>query len=138
MKVTVNDKEINVQEDLLYSDKHQYAKKDGDLVIVGVSDYAQAQLGEIITCDLADAVGITIGAGDLIEDISVEAQKAVADIFSPVGGEIVAVNEALEDEPETINADPYGAGWLLKIKPSNFDGDKANLMDAAAYAASLK
>jgi len=138
MKVTVNDKEVNIPEDYLYSDKHQYAKKDGDLVIVGVSDFAQAQLGEIITCDLADAVGVTVSAGDLIEDLSVEAQKAVADIFAPVGGEIVEVNEALEDEPETINADPYGEGWLLKIKPSNFDGDKAKLMDAAKYAASLK
>jgi len=138
MKVTVNDKEINVPEDLLYSDKHQYAKLEGDLVIVGVTDFAQAQLGEIITCDLADAVGAKLGAGDLVEDLSVEAQKAVADIFAPIAGEIVEVNEALEDEPETINADPYGAGWLLKMKPSNFDGDKAKLMDAAAYAASLK
>jgi glycine cleavage system H protein len=138
MKVTVNDKEINIPEGLLYSDKHQYAKKEGDLVIVGVTDFAQAQLGEIITCDLADAVGVSLGAGDLIEDLSVEAQKAVADIFAPVAGEIVEVNEALEDEPEKINEDPYGEGWLLKIKPSNFNGDKAKLMDAAAYAASLK
>ncbi len=138
MKVTVNDKEINIIEGLFYSDKHQYAKIEGDLVIVGVTDYAQSQLGEIITCDLADAIGVTVEAGDLLEDISVEAQKAVADIFAPIGGEVVAVNEALEDEPETINADPYGEGWLLKIKPSNLDGDKANLMDAAAYAASLK
>jgi len=138
MKVTVNDKEINILEGLFYSDKHQYAKLEGDLVIVGVSDFAQAQLGEIITCDLADAKGATVGAGDLIEDLSVEAQKAVADIFSPVAGEIVEVNEALEDEPEKVNEDPYGAGWLIKIKPSNFEGDKANLMDAAAYAASLK
>ncbi|TFG19792.1 MAG: glycine cleavage system protein GcvH [Promethearchaeota archaeon] len=129
---------MNIEEGLFYSDKHQYAKIEGDLVIVGVTDFAQAQLGEIITCDLADAVGATVGAGDLIEDLSVEAQKAVADIFAPVGGEIVAVNEALEDEPETVNADPYGDGWLVKIKPSNLSGDKANLMDAAAYAASLK
>jgi glycine cleavage system H protein len=138
MKVTVEDKEVNIIEGLLYSDKHQYAKVEGDLVIVGVTDFAQAQLGEIITCDLVDAKGITVEAGDLLDDLSVEAQKAVADIYAPIGGEIVEVNEALEDEPETINADPYGAGWLLKIKPSNLDGDKAKLMDAAAYAASLK
>ena len=137
MKVTVNDREIDIPEGVFYSDKHQYAKQDGDLVIVGVSDFAQAQLGEIITCGLADAEGVTVAAGELI-DVSVEAQKAVADIFSPISGEVVEVNEALEDEPETINSDPYGAGWLFKIKPSNFDGDKANLMDAAAYAASLK
>lgn len=138
MKVTVNEKEINVPENLLYSDKHQYAKKDGDLVIVGLTDFAQAQLGEIITCDLADALGANVGAGDLLEDLSVEAQKAVADIFAPVGGEVVEVNEALEDEPEKINEDPYGEGWLVKIKPSNFNGDKVNLMNAATYAASLK
>ena len=137
MKVTVNDKEINIPEDFFYSDKHQYAKLEGDLAIVGISDYAQSQLGEIITCDLADAAGVTVAAGDLI-DVSVEAQKAVADIFAPVSGEVVEVNEALEDEPEKINEDPYGEGWLFKIKASNFDGDKANLMDAAAYAASLK
>jgi len=140
MKIKIDDKEINVPEGYLYTNKHQYVKKEGNIVIVGITDFAQNQLGEIITCDLnaGDMVGASFKTGDLLEDISIEAQKAIADIFAPVGGEIVEVNESLEDAPEKINEDPYGKGWLLKIKPSNFDKDKAQLMDAAKYAASLK
>ncbi|MBN2157313.1 MAG: glycine cleavage system protein GcvH [Candidatus Lokiarchaeota archaeon] len=131
---------MNIPEGLFYTDKHQYVKKEGDITIVGITDFAQNQLGDIITCDLnaGDMVGASFSAGDLFEDISIEAQKAVADIFAPISGQITEVNEALEDEPEKINEDPYGVGWIVKIKPSNFDKDKTNLMDAAAYAASLK
>lgn len=127
MKATIGDKEINFPDDLQYSDKHQWVDGEGK---IGITDYAQAQLGEIIMVDLdADGmVGQEVGAGDLFEDIAVEAQKAVADVYCPVAGKIVEANEDLEDEPEMINEDPYGA-WLFKLEVSSKDG----LMDAAAY-----
>lgn len=128
MKATIGDKEIDFPDNLQYSEKHQWVDEDGK---IGITDFAQAQLGEIIMVDLdADGmVGEEFSAGDLFEDIAVEAQKAVADVYCPVSGKIVEANEDLEDEPEMINEDPYGA-WLFKLEVSSKDG----LMDAAAYA----
>ncbi|MCP4763531.1 MAG: glycine cleavage system protein H [archaeon] len=125
--VTIGDKDVKIPDNLLYSDKHQWVNDAGE---IGLSDFAQASLGEIITCDLAedDYKGKEIKAGDLFEDISVEAQKAVADVYCPVSGKIVAVNIDLEDEPEKINEDAYSA-WLFKLEVS----DKSGLMDATAY-----
>ncbi len=121
-----------------------WAKVEGDTVTMGISDYAQEQLGDISMVDLnySGIVGTSIEqakyngndpASDPIPDISVESSKAVGDIFSPVTGKVVDVNKKLEDSPELINTDCYGAGWLLKIKASGLADDKKNLMDAAAY-----
>ncbi len=121
-----------------------WAKVEGDTVTMGISDYAQEQLGDISMVDLnySGIVGTSVEqakyngndpASDPIPDISVESSKAVGDIFSPVSGKIVDVNKKLEDSPELINTDCYGAGWLVKIKAASLADDKKNLMDAAAY-----
>ncbi|MHA1729448.1 MAG: glycine cleavage system protein H, partial [Promethearchaeota archaeon] len=128
VKATIGDKELNFPDDLLYSDKHQWVNPEGK---IGIDDFAQSQLGEIITVDLyADEyVGKDVKAGDLFEDIAVESQKAVGDVYSPVTGKIIEANIDLEDEPEKINEDPYGDGWLFKLEVS----DKAGLMSVADY-----
>ncbi len=136
---------VNIKDGLLYTKTHQWIKLDGDVATVGISDFAQEQLGEIVYVELKWDDGLTgtivkavkysgdEPASDPIEDISVESQKAVGDIYAPLSGEVVAVNEKLQDEPEKINSDPYGDGWLFKIKASNLGAEKANLLDAAAY-----
>ncbi|MBD3352265.1 MAG: glycine cleavage system protein GcvH [Candidatus Lokiarchaeota archaeon] len=133
MKATIGDKELNFPDNLKYSKQHQWW--DADKKAVGITDYAQSQLGDIVMCDLVDAEGLELSAGDLIEDIAVEAQKAVADIYSPVNGSVASINQDLEDEPEKINEDPYGEGWLFK-----FDGATPadDLLDAAAYVEYIK
>ncbi len=133
-----------VRDGLVYNKSHMWAKIEGGTVTMGISDYAQEQLGDISMVDLnySGIVGTSVEqakyngndpASDPIPDISVESSKAVGDIFSPVSGKVVDVNKKLEDSPELINTDCYGAGWLLKIKASSLDADKKNLMDAAAY-----
>lgn len=140
----------DVPDNLLYSKAHQWVKLDGDVAIVGITDFAQEQLGEIVYVELKwdDGLGGTSvsqvefdgddPASDPIEDVSVESQKAVGDVYAPLSGEITEANELLEDEPEKINEDPYGDGWLFKMKPSNLDGEKGKLMDAAAYKAFIE
>jgi glycine cleavage system H protein len=134
----------NVKDGLLYNKSHIWAKVEGDKVTIGLSDYAQEQLGDISMVDLnySGIVGTSVEqakysgndpSSDPVPDISVESSKAVGDIFSPVSGEVVEVNKKLEDSPELINSDCYGAGWLLKIKAAKLADDKKNLMDAAAY-----
>jgi glycine cleavage system H protein len=122
--------EIKVENGLFYTNEHEWAKPEGDIVIIGISDYAQAQLHEIVYVELpkkdaAIAQGAAIGA--------VESVKAVSDFFSPVTGTVVEVNEALLDSPEKINSDPYGAGWMAKVKASNWAANAAKLMDAEKY-----
>lgn len=134
VKDTIGDKELNFPDNLLYSEQHQWVSNDGK---IGITDFAQSQLGEIITVDLdADSmIGTEFNAGDLFEDIAVEAQKAVADIYCPVSGKIIDANTVLEDECEKINEDPYGEGWIFKLEVSS----KPNtLMSAAKYVAYLK
>ncbi len=118
VKATVGDKELDFPDDLLYSEQHQWISNEG---VMGITDFAQSQLGEIITVDLdADSmVGTEFKAGDLFEDIAVEAQKAVADIYCPVSGKILEANEVLEDECEKINESPYGDGWIFKLEVSS-------------------
>ena len=128
--------EYKVEEGIYYTKEHEWAKKlDDGMVAVGIDDFAQAALHEIVYVELPEmesevSQGQAIGA--------VESVKAVSDMYSPVSGKIVKVNEALLDAPEQINNDPYGEGWIAKIEPSNLDGDLGNLMDAAAYAEYLK
>lgn len=104
--------ELNLPEDVFYTKDHEWAKRDGEVVVVGISDYAQDQLGDIVFVELPE-VGDSFAAGD--EFGTLESVKAVSELYLPIGGEIFAVNEDLEDSPELINQDPYG-GWIVKIK----------------------
>ena len=118
---------MNVPKDLQYTEHAEWIRAEGDLLVVGISDFAQDQLGEIVHVELPD-VGKVLAAGDAV--CEVESVKAVAEVFTPVGGTIVAINDALGDSPEQLNSDPYGA-WLFKVRAS---GAPAGVMDAAAYA----
>ncbi len=120
---------MNVPEGLKYTSDHEWAKVDGDVVVVGITDYAQGELGDVVFVEMPE-VGSEVDKGETFGTI--EAVKAVADLFSPVGGEVVEINEILEDTPETVNKDPYGEGWMVKIKMNN-PAELDELMDAAAY-----
>ena len=125
--------EESYPDDLLYHPEHDWARIDGDEATFGVTWYAQDQLGEVVFCDPPE-VGTTVSANEAYTEV--ESVKAVSDVFAPMSGEIVAVNAALQDEAEKVNDDPYGEGWLVRVKlsdPSEADG----LMDAEAYRASL-
>jgi glycine cleavage system H protein len=126
--------ELNLLEDLKYSEDHEWVKSQGDVARVGISDYAQDQLGDVIFVDLPK-VGDSYQKGD--EFGTIESVKAVSDLFIPIGGEIVSVNAALEDTPELVNTNPYDDGWMIDIKPddpSEMDG----LLTRAAYLEVLK
>jgi glycine cleavage system H protein len=120
---------MNIPEDLKYTEEHEWVKKDGDAVIVGITDYAQGELGDVVYLDLP-AVGDHFSKNDAFG--SIEAVKAAADLYMPISGEVVEINEALPDTPETINSDPYGEGWMIKIKIES-EEEFNNLLDASAY-----
>jgi glycine cleavage system H protein len=114
---------VKIPPDLLYTDQHEYVKKTDveDEVIVGITDYAQGELGDIVYVELPE-VGARFGRMDVFGTI--EAVKAVSELYCPVAGEVVAVNEALEDDPGLVNQDPYGEGWMIRLRiedPSQFD-----------------
>lgn len=117
--------------DLRYAASHEWARLEADgSVTVGISDHAQEALGDVVFIELPE-VGKSLTAGQ--EAGVVESVKAASDIYSPIGGEVIAINEALGDSPESVNADPYGS-WLFKLKPSDL-GELDQLLDAAAYKA---
>jgi glycine cleavage system H protein len=120
-------------EDLKYDREHEWVRVSGDTATIGISDFAQDQLGEVVYVDLP-SVGDTVSAGDSFGEI--ESVKSVSELFSPVSGEIVEVNGALDGAPETVNEDAYGAGWIIKVKLSDVAQVDA-LMDAGAYEAYL-
>ncbi|MFU8770193.1 MAG: glycine cleavage system protein GcvH [Desulfotignum sp.] len=128
----IND--LNLPEDVKYSKDHEWAKTEGDTVTIGINDYAQDQLGEIVFVELP-AVGDSFSVEE--EFGSVESVKAVSEMYMPISGEVVAVNEALEDAPELVNQDCYQDGWIIKVKPSDMSEMDA-LMDKAAYLEMLK
>jgi glycine cleavage system H protein len=99
--------------DRKYSKEHEWVLVEGDVATIGISDFAQDQLGEVVYVDLPDA-GDDLAAGDTFGEI--ESVKSVSELFAPISGEIVEVNSALDDTPETVNADPHGAGWMIKVK----------------------
>lgn len=117
-------------EGLKYTDSDEWFKADGDVVTIGVSDYAQDQLSDIVYVELPE-VGDQITAGDTFG--VVESVKAASDLYTVISGEVVEVNSVLEDEPEQINEDPFGKGWLVKVKASDLS-PLNDLMDAKAYA----
>jgi len=108
--------ELNLPEDLRYTDDHEWCKKNGDVVRMGISDYAQDQLGDIVFVELPD-VGSTFDKGE--EFGTVESVKAVSELYMPIGGEVTAINEALADAPDTVNSEPYDGGWMIEIKASD-------------------
>ncbi len=112
-----------------YQDSHEWARKEGDLVVVGISDYAQDSLGDVVYVELPE-VGATKKKGDPFG--VVESVKAASDIYMPIGGEIAEVNGELEDNPSNVNDSPFDAGWLIKIKP-NDEGELDALMSAEKY-----
>lgn len=124
----------NIPADLKYASTHEWVRDEGDgTFTVGISEHAQDLLGDMVFVELPD-VGDKVETGD---DIAVaESVKAASDIYAPISGEIVAVNEDLEDSPETVNNDPYGDGWLFKIKADD-SSELKNLLDADAYEASI-
>ena len=123
--------EWKVPAELKYSESDEWFSVDDDLVTVGITDYAQDQLNDIVYVEFRDP-GDTVGAGESFGEV--ESVKAAAELYSVVPGEIAEVNTALEDEPETVNADPFGAGWMVRIRASDLAG-LDGLMDASAYDA---
>ena len=130
-------KEINeliLPDDMRYAEDHEWVKTEGDGVRVGISDYAQDQLGDIVFVELPE-VGASLAKGE--EFGTVESVKAVSELFMPIGGEVLAVNTALEDAPENVNNSPYDQGWMIEIKPSD-PGEMDTLMTKDAYLEMLK
>ena len=115
---------------LLYTSSHEWVTTDGDEVRVGITDYAQQALGDVVFVELPD-VGRTLEQGETFG--AVESVKAASDLYAPVSGEILEVNEVLLDVPETVNNDPYGAGWMIKLRTRDSENERGSLMDAAAY-----
>ena len=120
---------MNFPENIKYTSEHEWIRLEGDVAYVGITDYAQDQLGDIVFVDI-QTVGETLNAGDVFGTI--EVVKTISDIFLPVGGEVLEQNEALADQPELVNQYPYGEGWLVKIKPAA-DADFDSLLSAEDY-----
>jgi glycine cleavage system H protein len=120
-------------EELLYHPEHDWARIDGDLATFGITWFAQDALGEVVFFD-PPKVGATVTAGESYAEV--ESVKAVSDVVAPLSGEVVEVNTALGDAPEAINSDPYGEGWLVKVRLSD-PAERESLLDAAAYTAQL-
>lgn len=125
---------MNVPTNLKYTSEHEWIRVEGDIAYVGITDYAQEQLGDIVFVDI-QTEGETLNAGDVFGTI--EVVKTVSDLFLPVAGEVLEQNEALADQPELVNTDPYGEGWLIKIKPAA-DADYDALLDAEGYKAVIE
>ncbi len=122
---------MNVPADLKYGRTHEWARVEGDVVVVGITHYAQDQLGEVVYVELPDVGGDATAAEELG---TLESVKAVSEFNSPVTGEVVEINERLEDEPNLVNEDPFGEGWLAKVKGPVAD----NMLDAEAYTAMIE
>ena len=119
----------NVPEDLHYSKDHEWVRVDGDQAIIGITDYAQNSLGDVVYVELPKAED-EFAASESFG--SVESVKAVSEVFTPVAGVVVKINESLADEPETVNSDPYGSGWMVRLKMAN-PGEVDSLLTAAEY-----
>ena len=126
--------ELNFPDEVRYAKSHEWARSEGDKVKVGISDYAQDQLGDIVFVELPE-VGDTIDKGE--EFGTVESVKAVSELCMPVAGEVVAINSSLEESPEKVNNTPYGDGWMIEIKAEN-PSELDDLMDNNAYLVTLK
>lgn len=125
---------MNTPTNLLYSKDHEWISTQGDIATIGITDFAQSQLGDIVFVDVTSE-GETLAKDEVFGTI--EAVKTVSDAFIPISGEVIEFNEALNDAPETVNKDPYGEGWMIKVKISN-PAELKELLDAAAYEALTK
>ena len=125
---------MNLPENLLYTKEHEWIRVDGNVATIGITDFAQGELGDIVFIEI-ETVGETLDAGEVFG--SVEAVKTVSDLFMPVCGEILEMNDKLEAQPELINSDPYGEGWMIRTKVTNV-GELEGLMDATAYKTMLE
>ena len=121
---------MNIPNDLRYTKEHEWVRMDGDGATIGITDYAQGELGDIVFIEV-DTVDETVAADEVFGTI--EAVKTVSDMFAPVAGEVIEFNEALEDAPESVNSDPYGEGWIIKIRVENPD-NVAALLSYEGYA----
>jgi glycine cleavage system H protein len=120
---------MNVPADLKYTKDHEWIKIEGDIATIGITDFAQSELGDIVYVEI-ETEGETLDAEEVFG--SIEAVKTVSDLFMPIGGEVAEINEEIESNPEVINSDPYGKGWLIKLKISDMS-DLDNLLSAEAY-----
>ena len=122
---------MNIPEELCYTKEHEWARMEDGLCVVGITDFAQGELGDIVYVELPEP-GTQV---DMMGEFGVvESVKTASDLYAPIAGEIVAVNENLADSPELVNDSPYDEGWMLKLRPTNLDEDWATLLDAADYA----
>jgi glycine cleavage system H protein len=126
--------ELNFPDDIRYAESHEWARPEGKKIKVGITDYAQDQLGDIVFVELPE-VGDTLDKGE--EFGTVESVKAVSELYMPVGGEVVAINDTLEDAPEKVNNSPYSDGWMIEIKAEN-TSELDDLLDNDAYLGTLK
>ncbi len=124
---------MNIPKELRYTEEHEWAKAEGDIATIGITDYAQGELGDVVYVELP-AVGDSFGQNDVFG--SIEAVKAASDLYCPLSGKVVEVNGNLSDIPETINKDPYGDGWMIKLKLADAS-EMENLLDAAGYQAHI-
>jgi len=124
---------MNFPADLKYTKDHEWVRIEGDVATIGITDFAQSELGDIVFVEI-ETQGQSFGEHEVFG--TVEAVKTVSDLFMPVAGEILEVNPGLADDPAAVNNDPYGKGWMIKVKISA-GADMSNLMDSAAYEASL-
>ena len=122
---------MNFPQNLKYTNEHEWIRVEGDMAYVGITDYAQEQLGDIVFVDIP-TVCESLEANETFGTI--EVVKTISDLFLPVAGEVIEQNESLEENPELVNKDPYGEGWLIKMKPANLK-DIEDLLDAEAYKA---
>ncbi len=120
---------MNLPENVKYTSEHEWIRLEGETAYIGITDYAQEQLGDIVFVDI-QTVGETLEAGEVFG--SIEVVKTVSDLFLPVAGEVLEANETLADRPELVNQDPYGEGWIIKIKPAD-NADFDALMSAEEY-----
>jgi glycine cleavage system H protein len=120
---------MNIPAELKYTKDHEWVKIEGDTAIVGITDFAQSELGDIVFVDV-ESVDEELNAGEVFG--SVEAVKTVSDLYLPVSGKVIEFNEELESEPELVNTDPYGKGWIIKLKIAN-DADQSELLSAEQY-----
>lgn len=133
-KKTINYNEMNIPADLKYTQDHEWVRVEGDVVTVGVTDFAQGELGDVVFVEI-ETEGETLDKGETFG--TVEAVKTVSDLFMPVGGEVAEFNEALADEPELVNKEPYGKGWMIKIKVAD-TAELDDLMSVADYQKMLE
>ena len=124
---------MSIPSDLLFTESHEWIRINGDIATIGISDHAQSELGDVVDFNPPE-VGDTLEKGDSLGEV--ESVKAVSDVYAPLSGEVVEVNDVLDDAPENVNDDPYGEGWMVKLRISDL-GEKSSLLTPADYASTL-